>query len=70
VGLPGCVHVKSHLLDDVGDVGPGECQVLESASEALVCRRIGNRRPIVLGKLRLIVNRRRAGLAVVHASLL
>jgi hypothetical protein len=24
VGLPWGVHVKAHLLDDVGDVGPGE----------------------------------------------
>jgi hypothetical protein len=68
VGLPWGVHVKEHLLDNIGDVGSGECQVLESAGEAPVGRRVGIRGPVVLGELRLSVDGRRAGLAVGHAS--
>jgi hypothetical protein len=39
--------VKAHLLDVVGDVGPGESQVLESAGEALIGRCVGDRGPVV-----------------------
>lgn len=28
--------MKAHLLNDIGDVGPRECQVLESTDEAPV----------------------------------
>jgi hypothetical protein len=30
IGLTGVVHVEAHLLDHVGDVKPGEGEVLES----------------------------------------
>jgi hypothetical protein len=30
MGLTGVVHVEAHLLDRVGNVGPGEDEVLES----------------------------------------
>jgi hypothetical protein len=33
------------MLNDVGDVGPGEGEVLERAGEALVGRRVGDRGP-------------------------
>jgi hypothetical protein len=56
------------MLNDVGDVGPGECQVLASASEAPVSCRVGDRGPIVLEELRLSVNRSGARLIVGHAS--
>jgi hypothetical protein len=36
VGLLGIMHMKTDLLDDVGDVGAGERQVLEGPDEALV----------------------------------
>jgi hypothetical protein len=29
MGLPRGVHVKVHLLDDIGNVGPGEGHILE-----------------------------------------
>jgi hypothetical protein len=32
MGLTGVVHVEAHLLDHVGNVGPGEGEVLESPS--------------------------------------
>jgi hypothetical protein len=32
MGLTGVVHVEAHLLDRVGNVGPGEDEVLESPS--------------------------------------
>jgi hypothetical protein len=28
------MHMKTNLLDDVGDIGAGECQVLEGLGEA------------------------------------
>jgi hypothetical protein len=68
VGLLWGVHVKAHLLDDVGDVGPGEGQILESAGEAPVGCRVGDRGPIVLGELCLSVDMRGVGLAIGHAS--
>jgi hypothetical protein len=45
VGLPWCVHMKAHLLNDVGDVGPGEGEVLECACQAPVRRRVRDRGP-------------------------
>jgi hypothetical protein len=68
VGLSGGVHVKAHLLDDVGDVGPGESQVLKSVGEAPVDRRVGDRGAVVLRELHLSVDRRGAGFAIGHAS--
>jgi hypothetical protein len=62
------VHMEAHLLDGVGDVGPGEGEVLERAGQAPVRRPIGDRRPVVLRELRLTVDRRGAGLVVGHAS--
>ena len=49
---------------------PGEGQVLEGTGQAPVGRRVGNQGPVVFRELRLSVNRRGAGLAVRHASLL
>jgi hypothetical protein len=37
--------VKENLLDDIGDVGAGERQVLEGPSEAPELSRISNWRP-------------------------
>jgi hypothetical protein len=64
------VHVQAHLLDGVGEVGPGEGQVLEGTGQALVGRRVGDSGLVVLRELHLSVDRRGAGLAVGHASLL
>jgi hypothetical protein len=44
-GLPWIMHVEANLLDDVGDVGAGERQVLEGPIEAPEVSRISNRRP-------------------------
>jgi hypothetical protein len=45
VRLPGNMHMKSNLLNGVGDVRAGKCQVLESPDEASELSRISNRRP-------------------------
>jgi hypothetical protein len=39
--LPRGVHMQAHLLDGVGDVKPGEGEVLERAGQTPVGRRIG-----------------------------
>jgi hypothetical protein len=64
MGLPWGVHMEAHLLDSVGDVGPGEVEVLQRAGQAPVIRRVGDRGPVVLRELRLSVDMRGAGLAV------
>jgi hypothetical protein len=46
--LPRGVHMQAHLLDGVGDVRPGEGEVLERAGQTPVGRRIGDRGPVVL----------------------
>jgi hypothetical protein len=68
MGLPRSVHMQARLLDGVCDVGAGEGEVLERAGQALVGRRVGDRRPVVLREFRLSVDMRGAGLAVRHAS--
>jgi hypothetical protein len=45
VGLPRVIHVEAGLLDNIGDVGAGECQVLKGTSEAPELSWISNRRP-------------------------
>jgi hypothetical protein len=60
--------VKAHLLNGVGKVGSGEGKVLERACQTSIRRRVGDRGAVVLGELRLSVNKRGAGLAVRHAS--
>jgi hypothetical protein len=58
------------MLDDVGDVGPGEGEVLERAGEAPVGRHVADRGPVILKELRLSVDGCGAGLAVGHVGLL
>jgi hypothetical protein len=60
------VHVQTDLLHDIGDVGPCECQVLESSCNALELRAVLNGRPRVPCQLRLEVDWNCAQLAVYH----
>jgi hypothetical protein len=62
------MHVEADLLDDVGDVGAGECQVLEGPGEAPEVSWISNRRPELSGDLGLRVHRCQNWFAVHHAS--
>jgi hypothetical protein len=68
MGLPQGVHVQAHLLDGVGDVRPGEGQILEGTGQAPVGRHVGDWGLVVLKEHLLSVDRRGAGLAVEHAS--
>jgi hypothetical protein len=43
MGLTGIVHVETHQLDHVGDVRPGEGEVLESPDHATVGSRVAYR---------------------------
>jgi hypothetical protein len=60
------MHVQTDLLHGVGDVGPCECQVLESSYNALQLRGVLNGRLRVPRQLRLEVDWSRAWLAVRH----
>jgi hypothetical protein len=43
--LTGIMHVEAHLLDRVGDVRPGEGEVLESLGQARVANRVADPPP-------------------------
>jgi hypothetical protein len=60
------MHVQTDLLHGVGDVGPCECQVLESSCNASELRGVLNGRPRVPCQLRLEVDWSCAQLAVRH----
>jgi hypothetical protein len=45
MGLTRLVHVEAHLLDRVGNVRPGECDVLESTSQVAVGSRVADNLP-------------------------
>jgi hypothetical protein len=61
------VHLEAHLLDGVGDVGPGEDEVLKGPGNTTVAGWIGDR-GAGGGEFALRIHRGRAGLAVSHAS--
>jgi hypothetical protein len=69
MGLTRIEHVEVHLLDHIGDVRPGEGEVLESPSQATVGSRVadGGART---GDLSLSVDWHGAGLVVTHVSTL
>jgi hypothetical protein len=46
MGLTRVVHVEAHLLDRVGNVGPGEGEVLESPNQAAIGSRVTDRGPM------------------------
>jgi hypothetical protein len=62
--------MEADLLDDIGDIGVGEHQVLEVPSEAPEMSQISNRRSELGGDLGLCVHRRRNRLVIHHASML
>jgi hypothetical protein len=46
MGLTRVMHVEAHLLDCVGNVGPGESEVLESPSQAAIGSRVADGPPM------------------------
>jgi hypothetical protein len=62
------MHMKTNLLDDIGDVEAGERQVLEGLGKTPELSWISNRRPRSGGDLGLRVHGHRDRLAVHHAS--
>ena len=68
VRLPGIMHVKTDLLNGIGEIRPGESEVLQSASQTPVGSRISHRITQISRQLRLSVDRSGAGLAISHPS--
>ena len=66
--VPGIVHVEARLLDGIGDVGARERQVLKSADDAAVERRIVERTSVVAGQLGLGVHGCGCRFAILHAG--
>jgi hypothetical protein len=66
MGLSRVVHVQTYLLHDVGNVGPCECQLLESSCNAPELRDVLNGRLQVSRQLCLKVEWCHAWLAVRH----
>jgi hypothetical protein len=62
------MYVEAHLLDHVGNVRPGEGDVLESPSQAAVGCRVTDGGPHVGGDLGFSVDQRGAWLAIAYAS--
>jgi hypothetical protein len=65
--LPRVVHVEAHLLDGVGDVKPGEDEVLKCPSNTPVAGWIDDQ-GVGGGEFALRINQSHAGLAFSHAS--
>ena len=61
-------HMETDLLNSIGEVRPGEGEVLQSTSQTPVGNRISHRITQISGQLRLIVDRSGAGLAISHPS--
>jgi hypothetical protein len=68
--LPRSVHMKTRLLDDVGDVGTSEDEVLQNPDKTPIAGRTNHRRAGVSGNLALSVHQSGSWLTVSHASAL
>jgi hypothetical protein len=66
VGLPGVVHMETDLLHGVGDVQPGESEVLKGTDKTPVPDGVLDWATLGLRELRLCVDWGGAGLAVNH----
>src|SRR6185436_19237490 len=62
------MHMETDLLDSVGEVRPGESEVLQRTGQTPVGRRISHRITQISRQLRLSVDRSGAGLAISHPS--
>lgn len=62
--------MEAHLLDNVGDVGAGEGEVLQGPGMTPIASRISHQRSVAGGDLALRVHRSHAGLTISHASTL
>ena len=60
--------METDLLDSVGEIRPGEGEVLQGTGEASVGSRISHRITQISRQLRLSVDRSGAGLAISHPS--
>ena len=65
---PGIMHVKTDLMNGIGEIRPGEGQVLQSARQTPVGSRISHRITQISRQLRLSVDKSGAGLAISHPS--
>jgi hypothetical protein len=70
MGLPWIMHMQIDLLDNIGNVGPCEGQVLESLFNAPKLGSILNRIPGVSSELRLEVDWSHAWLTISHGHTL
>jgi hypothetical protein len=62
------MHVKTYLLDGIGNLRASECNVLESPGEAAVMKGVRVGLPTRGGKLRFGVDGSGGGLTVTHPS--
>src|SRR6185312_10197024 len=60
------MHMETDLLNSVGEVRPGEGEVLQSTGQTPVGSRISHRITHISRQLRLSVDRSGAGLAISH----
>jgi hypothetical protein len=67
VNHPGIMHVQADLLDSVGNIGPGECEILEGTRETLIGSGILDRQTSIGRNFGTHVNGIGAWLAITHA---
>ena len=68
VRLPGIMHVKTYMLNGIGEIRPSEVQVLQGTGKAPVGSRISHRITQISRQLRLSVNRSGAWFAISHPN--
>ena len=68
VRLPRIMHVKTNLLNGIGEIRPGEGEVLQGTGEAPVGSRISHGITQISRQLRLSIDRSGAWLAISHPS--
>ena len=68
VRLLGIMHVKTDLLNGIGEIRPGEGEVLQVTSETPLASRIGHGITQISRQLRLSIDRSGAWLAISHPS--
>ena len=68
VRLPGILHVKTDLLNGIGEIRPGEGEVLQGTGEAPVASRLGQGITQISRQLGLSIDRSGAWLGISHPS--
>jgi hypothetical protein len=65
--FPGIMHVQADLLDSIGNIRPGEGQILKCTTKAAIGSGVSNWRTSICRDFGTSINGGGAGLAVIHS---